>query len=792
MKFTDGLWTVKEGYQLQYPKEIADIRYSDSGITLYAPYQEQNQVTDSIGCGMLTVHISAPGPNMLSVKITNHRGSRASKVCFDLNRTSVKPQSSETENEYIYASSLLEARLSKTGNWGISFYFSGMYLTSTDIGGMAHITAPDGSTYIREQLNLSEGEYIYGLGECPGSIIRNGGTYTVWNEDAGIEYGKSSKCVPFFLSSKGYGIVVNSNDPVSYEIGNDATTSEDNGQRTMRTQFSLAGETMEYIFIGGASMKHILDQYSELIGRPSLPPAWSFGTTISTSMYGEMDEDTVYDIMEQAHIQGLPLSVIHFGPSWMKNFEWTSFLWDKERFPNPAQMLKKMHERGVRACLWVSPYISQKSPLFQEGFDANYFVNLGNGDVWQTDQQQPGSALVDFTFLVARGWYQKYIDDLMNMGVDTFQLDFGSDAPVAAPQFGADAVRHNISYRMENDALSMHNRYCYLFSEAVFEVVKRYHGKNSSFIISHSATVGSQKFPFLSMNNTVSSYEGMQNTLRSALSLSLSGFPFWSQNIGGTADDCPADLYMRWHQAAMFSPHAQTVGSYLQKTPWNYGPDAVNEALLFSKFKLGMMPYIFASAVESTSLGVPMTRPMVLEFPDDPNVAALDQQYMLGGNILVAPITSPDGIVRYYVPSGIWTNLLTRERVEGPIWKNEQHGYSTMPILARPGTVLVAGQHDTTPLYNYLENVTITLFEIPEGAEVVADVYSADLKNEGFVRVTRKNNRITVNTQGLFGQIRLLLANIFQIASTSAGVPELNEWGTLIVFEGPEISIALP
>lgn len=791
MKFTDGLWAVKEGYTIEYPKEIADIDYSDSGITLLAPYTAQERKLDTVGSGLLTVRISAAGSNMFSVKITNHRGSRVAKATLELNRAIIKPVSSETENEYIYTSSLLEVHLNKSGEWGISFYYSGRFLTATELGGMAHVIAPDGSTYIREQFRLSEGECIYGLGEQPGPIVRNGGSYDIWNEDAGVRYGRSAKTAPFFLSSRGYGVFVNSTECVSYEIGTDCTSAQDENGVTMRTQFSLAGETMEYIFIGGASMKHVLDIYSEMIGRPALPPAWSFGTWLSCPPYSDFDEDSILSMVDFAKNMNMPLSVIHLGPCWMKDFEWTSFLWDQTRFPNPQVMIKKLHENGIRVCLWVSPYISQRSPLFQEGFEGNYFVNLGNGDLWQSDHVQPGAALLDFTNLVARAWFQKGINDLINMGIDCFHLDFGGDAPVAAPQFGPVAAATGITYKNEFTASSMHNLYSYLFSEAVFEIVERKLGQNNACILSHAGFVGSQKFPFLTLDNEEASYEGMRATLQSGLSLSMSGFPYWAENIAGTADVVSPDLYMRWHQAAMFAPASMLTGVEQEKTPWALGPDALGETTLFSKFKLGLMPYIFSCAVESSSLGIPMARPMVLEFSNDPNTLALDQQYMFGPSLLVAPITSEDGIVRYYVPSGIWTNLQTRERIEGPIWKNEQHGYSTMPILARPGTILVAGANDEKPVYNYMENVTITLFEIPDGKELSTDVYAADLKNIGIVRVLKKGNRISVNVEGFYGQVRLLLANVFRIASCSAGMPELNEWGSMITLIGDSVTIEL-
>ena len=791
MKFTDGLWTVKEGYTLEYPKEIADIDYSDAGITLLAPYTAQERRADAVGCGLLSVHISAIGANMFSVKISNHKGSRAAKAVLELNEAIIKPLSSETEDEYIYSSSLLEVHFNKSGDWGISFYYSGRLLTSSELGGMAHITAPDGSTYIREQFTLSEGECIYGLGEVPGSIVRNGGSYNIWNEDAGVRYGSSAKSVPFIISSRGYGVFVNSTECVSYEIGNDCTTATDGNVVTQRTQISLSGETMEYIFIGGASMKHVLDIYSELIGRPMLPPAWSFGSWLSAPKYGEFDEDSVLSMVEFAKNMNAPLSVIHLSPCWMKDFEWTSFLWDEQRFPNPQHMIKKLHEQGIRICLTLTPYISQRSPQFQEGFDGNYFVNLGNGDMFQTDHIQAGSGLVDFSNLVARAWYQKFVDDLIRMGVDSFQLDYGADAPIASPAYGVRAASQGITYKNELDPVSMHNLYPTLFSEAVFEVLERRYGQNNAFLLAHAGFAGSQKFSCLTLDNEDASYAGMQASLQSGLSLSISGFPYWSENITGLADVVTPDLYMRWHQAAMFLPHATLGGLEQDKTFWSLGPEALEETLTFAKFKLGLMPYIFSCAVESSSLGIPMTRPMILEFPEDPNTAMLDQQFMFGPSILVAPITSEDGIVRYYVPSGTWTNLMTRERIEGPIWKNEQHSYSTMPLLARPGTILVAGTNDEKPVYSYTENATITLFEIPEGKEISTDVYSSDLKNVGYVKVLRQNNRMTISTQGLFGTIRLLLAGVFRIASCSSGIPEINEWGSMIQFSGNEVTVEL-
>lgn len=782
MKFTNGAWLAQEGYQISYPKETYEVQRDESSITIYAPFSKQYNRASVIDAGMMTIRISSPAPNILSVQISNHKGGRGKKAAFQLNSRSISPSYTETDSEYIFTSGNAEAHISKSGEFGISYFFNGRYLTSTGTKGIAYVTDADGKSYIRERLDLDVGEHIYGLGERFTPFIRNGQSLDIWNEDGGTDSDQAYKSIPFFLSGKTYGVFVNSTDRVSYEVGSECPT---------KVQFSVPGETMEYMIIAGETNKHVISLYADLVGKPALPPAWSFGLWLSTSFVTDYDEDTVLEFVDGMIDRGIPLSAFHFDCYWMKGFEWTSFLWDRDRFPDPAGLIRKLHDRGIRVCVWINPYIAQKSPIFHEGLDGNYFVNTGSGDVWQWDRWQAGMALVDFSNLVARGWFQKHLEDLIKMGVDAFKTDFGERIPVADAFYGKKAEKEGIVYHNGLSADSMHNYYTYLYNEAVFEVLEKRLGKNNACLFARSATVGCQKFPVHWGGDCLSTYPSMAESLRGGLSLALCGFGFWSHDIGGFEDGCDPDLYKRWLQFGLLSSHSRLHGNAQYKVPWMYGDEAVEVAAHFTHLKLGLMPYLFSAAVEASTVGIPMMRPMMLEFPNDEVCQNLERQYMLGSSLLCAPIFNTEGTVRYYVPKGVWTNMLTRDRIEGPCWRNEKHDYFSLPLLAKENTVLVTGKTDDSTDYDYLDSVTITIFELLENRQATADVFSADTQKTGVVRALRKGKQIVVEMEGIKGKCRLLLTNIFRIKSSSQGIPEINEWGSLIVFTAGRIEIEL-
>ena len=782
MKFTNGMWLDKEDCKISYPSEAYSADIVDNCLVIYAPYVKVTHKGNTTDGGLMTIRISSPASDVISVSMTNHAGSRAKKAAFPLNTRRMSSEVFETETHYVLASGGTEAHVAKSAPFQISFFFNGEYLTSSSGKSMAHILKNDGRSFMRERLDIEPGEYIYGLGERFTPFVRNGQSADTWNEDGGADSDQAYKCIPFYISSRNYGVLVNSTDRVSYEIASECAS---------KAQFSVPGETLEYFLIGANNMKTVLTRYADLTGHPALPPAWSFGLWLTTSFTTDYTEETVMHFVDGMIERGIPLSVFHFDCFWMKEFEWTSFIWDKRSFPDPAGLIRRLHDKGVKVCVWINPYIAQKSPLFKEGLDNNYFVNTGSGDVWQWDRWQPGMALVDFTNGLARGWYQKFLDDLIKMGVDSFKTDFGERIPVADPFYGAKAAEEGISYFTGVSPESMHNYYTYLYNATVFEILEKRLGKNQACVFARSATVGSQKFPVHWGGDSLSSYPSMAESLRGGLSLGLSGFGFWSHDIGGFEAGCTPDLYKRWTQFGLLSSHSRYHGNQEYKVPWLYGEEAVEVTRLFTRLKLRFMPYLYAAAIEASAAGIPMMRPMVLEFPEDETCRMLDRQYMLGPSLLCSPIFNETGTVHYYVPAGSWTNILTREHIMGPAWRTEKHDYFTLPLLARENSILVTGKTDGTPEYDYLDSVTVTVYDLLENTEAVADIYSVGGSKTASVSARLENGRINVRTEGLTGVIRLLLANVYGVTSASAGVPEESDWGTMIDFNRQSVEIVL-
>ena len=365
---------------------------------------------------------------------------------------------------------------------------------------------------------------------------------------------------------------------------------------------------------------------------------------------------------------GIPVSVIHFDCFWMKELTWTSLLWNKRYFPDPAGMMKRLKDKGARVCLWINPYIAEASPLFNEGAAGGWLLRKPDGDIYQVDMWQPGMALVDFTNPGARSWFAGKLRQLIELGVEAFKTDFGERIPTEVVWYdGSNPER-------------MHNYYTYLYNQTVFELLQEVKGQGQAVVFARSATCGSQKYPLHWGGDNASSYASMAETLRGGLSLGMCGFGFWSHDISGFIGTATPDLYKRWVAFGLLSSHSRLHGNDSPRMPWLYDDEAVQVLRFFSRLKVHILPYLLNSAREAHDHGWPMLRAMLLEFPDDPACQSLEMQYMLGPGLLVAPIFSPQGQAVYYLPEGEWRNLLSSETVRGPAWRKEQHGYFSLPL----------------------------------------------------------------------------------------------------------------
>ena len=702
MKFTDGFWQHRPGVSALYAQEAYDIRVDEDGrgLSILAPTRVVTGRGDTLNRPALTVQLRSPLEGVLTVRVVHHDGGRR-EPGFDL--VGARPGHGEVEVDgdiAVLRSGTLSATVRRGAPWSLELRDGDRLLTASgakslglvDVAPDAEVepgpvgnaragsAGPRSTRYVHEQLDLGVGETIYGLGERFGPLVKNGQTVDIWNADGGTSSEQAYKNVPFYLSSRGYGVLVDHTGHVSFEVGSEAVE---------RVQFSVAGEELVYHVVSGGTPAGVLERYTALTGRPPLLPAWASGLWLTTSFTTDYDEATVTSFIDGMAERDIPLEVFHFDCFWMREFQWCDFAWDTRVFPDPDGMLARLHERGLKVCVWINPYIAQRSPLFEEGAEKGYLVRRPDGSVWQWDLWQSGMALVDFTDPGAVAWYQGHLRRLLEQGVDSFKTDFGERIPLDVVwSDGADPER-------------MHNRYADLYNRAVWDVLREHRGEGEAVLFARSATAGGQTMPVHWGGDNSSTLVSMAESLRGGLSLALSGFGYWSHDIGGFEGMPDPVVFKRWVAFGLLSSHSRLHGSQNYRVPWLFdeaeGRDeadplsAVSVLRRFTRLKLSLLPYLQTAGREAASAGLPVMRPMVLAFPDDPACRYLDRQYLLGPDLLVAPVFDADGAVELYLPRGRWTDWWTGEVVEGGGWRTERHALDSLPLYVREGAVLPTG-----------------------------------------------------------------------------------------------------
>lgn len=769
MKFSNGCWLQKEDCACFSPAQIYFTKIEKDRVTLCAPTNKINHRGDTLGGVNLTIQISAPYPEVLRIQTYHHMGLKERMPQFEL----AAPQNGnlaaeETEKQIIVKSGELRIEIEKESGafvfWRGAEKITGsgwrdLAYMKTNWRGSAYDKGPE-DAYMREQLSISVGELVYGLGERFSAFVKNGQSVDIWNEDGGTSTEQSYKNIPFYLSNKGYGVFVNHPEKVSFEVATEMVT---------KVEFSVPGENLDYFLINGPTMKEVLMRYTDITGKPALPAPWTFGLWLSTSFTTNYDEKTVNSFVDGMIERGIPLSVFHFDCFWMKDFHWCDFTWDERVFPDPEGMLKRLKEKGLKICVWINSYVGQESPLFEEGVKGGYFLKRANGDVWQWDMWQPGLAIVDFTNPAACEWYGKKLEALLDMGVDCFKTDFGERIPT-------DCVYYDGS-----DPVKMHNYYTYMYNKTVHDVIAKKKGEKEAILFARSATAGGQKFPVHWGGDCWSDYESMEESLRGGLSLTSSGFGFWSHDIGGFESTSTPDVYKRWCAFGLLSTHSRLHGSTSYRVPWAYDEEAVDVVRYFAKLKARLMPYLYRNAIETAKTGVPMMRSMVLEFTEDRNCAYLASQYMLGDSLLVAPIFNEDGIAEYYLPEGRWTSLLSGDVKEGGRWYKEKHGYLSIPLYVREGSIVAMGARDDNAVYDYADGTTFRVYALADGGEAQTTVYDTENREAVKAAVTHCGSGYEIQVSG---------GTDVKVALMHAGTPKTVSCA--YEMEGDHVVIAVP
>lgn len=606
MKFTNGYWMIRDGVDALYAREAYELAAdaTTESLNVLAPTSVVRGRYDTLNLPTFNVDITTPAEGVIRVCAEHWQGA-TEYPGFPLNadepgnRDYVTVQANGNGDGEVGVNGAdvtlttggLTVKVVKGAPWNLTFIgedgkvlteSAGKSLGRFKLGAESNVTAQpvsefgvsmDGSAhdesdvFIAIQLHLSVGEDVYGLGERFGAYVKNGQSVDIWNEDGGTASEQGYKDIPFYMTSNGYGVLVNNRGHVSFEIGSENTEA-----------------------------------------------------TINSFIDGMAERD-------------IPLAAFHYDCYWMREFHWCDFEWDKRFFGDIESTLKRLHE------------------------DKGYLVRKPNGEVWQTDFWQAGMGLVDFTNPAAREWFKDKVKALLNQGADAIKTDFGERIP-------RDVVWYDGSPK-----LSMHNWYTQLYNQAVFEAIEETYGKGNACLYARSATVGGQQQPVHWGGDCESTFNGMAQSLRAGLSLTSSGFGFWSHDIGGFEGAFPDPaVYKRWVAFGMLGSHSRLHGSTVYRVPWLFdeedekngvalvpGQTAVDVVREFTKLKLELMPYVYQLGLQPHVNGTPVMRSMFVEFPDDPACRTLDRQYMFGPSMLVAPVFTYSGEVSYRFRCGCAT-----------------------------------------------------------------------------------------------------------------------------------------
>ncbi|KAK0627443.1 glycoside hydrolase family 31 protein [Immersiella caudata] len=757
MKFRDGQWLAAEGVHAEYAEEVYRISSTSSGkgISLLCPTKKIRSRGDTLNLSTLTIDIEPAFDGVLSVETTHWQGALRRGPHFELfpdGKPEVESSVVKGDKGTTLSSGSLSATVSgKEHTFEISFHPADGEKRLTALQyrsvGLAYTPAPTTPMqtsdmrnikhHIFTQTTIGVGESIHGLGERFGAFNKVGQTVSLWNADGGTSSDQAYKNISFWMSSRGYGVFIDTPERVDLEIGS---------ERCCRAQTSVEGQRLKWYLIYGPSPREILQKYSILTGTPGSVPAWSFGLWLSTSFTTSYDEATVSSFLSGMKARDIPVEVFHFDCFWLKAFQWCDFEFDSDMFPDPAGQIARLKAEGTvkKICVWINPYLGQASPVFAEAAAKGYLLKRLNGDIFQWDLWQTGMAIIDFTNPSACAWFTSRLNSLFDIGIDCIKTDFGERIP------SIDVAWHDPTV----DPRRMHNYYSFLYNALVYRALQSRFGPRSAVLFARSATAGTQRFPLTWGGDCESTPEAMAESIRGGLSLGLCGFSFWSVDIGGFEGSPAPWIYKRWVAWGLLCSHSRLHGSNSYRVPWTVdnddaSPEGCSATLAkWTHLKARLMPYLFAQAQESTRGGLPLSlRAMCIEFPEDPTAWTLDRQFMVGNSLLVTPIFEEDGTVQFYLPKGRWTNFFTGEVKAGPGWVEETHSFATLPLYVREGTLLVLGREgEKRTVYDYAEDVEVRSYFAEECTRAVV----VDGEGEEVVVLEVKGGEI-VGREGLKG-----------------------------------------
>jgi alpha-D-xyloside xylohydrolase len=555
---------------------------------------------------------------------------------------------------------------------------------------------------------LAPDEKIFGCGESFTRLNKRGQKINVYTRDGmGVQAELMYKPIPFFMSSNGYGMFVHTSAPVTFDFGQ--YYDQHNVIYTKDENLDL------FIFLG--SPKDILSEYTSVTGRSPVPPLWSFGFWMSRITYKA--EDEVRDVAAKLREHQIPADVIHLDTGWFETDWRSNYKFSTSRFRDPAKMISDLKQQGFHISLWQYTYFTSKNEIYKEALDKGYVVRNEGGTLPFED------AVLDFSNPETVKWYQGLLANLLKMGVGAIKVDFGEGAPI------------NGLYASGRTGLYEHNLYPLRYNKAVAEITKQITG--GSIIWARSAWAGSQRYPLHWGGDAENTNSAMAAELRGGLSFGLSGFTYWSHDVGGFVERAPRDLYRRWMAFGVLTSHTRAHGAP-PREPWEYDEALTEDFRRALGLKYSLMPYIYAQAKDSSAHGYPMVRTLFFEYPNDPTSWLVEDEYMFGPDLLCAPLFEDSAERNVYLPPGSWIDYQTGKIYSGGQWHKIAAGQIPIVLLARDHSVIphVKVAQSTSQIdwsdvelrvFNTDSSPVSALFALPDGpsATITVENRQADL-----------------------------------------------------------------
>ncbi|QEE50866.1 alpha-xylosidase [Flavobacterium alkalisoli] len=577
----------------------------------------------------------------------------------------------------------------------------------------------DYSRSVAPVFSLEPDEKIFGCGESFTQFNKRGQKVVLWTDDAnGVQNETMYKPIPFYMSSRGYGVFMHTSTPITVDFG-----KYFDGANKM-----MIGDDVADLFIFIGEPKDILDEYTDLTGKASMPPLWSFGFWMSRITY--FSEKEGRQIAKDLRKNKIPSDVIHFDTGWF-DVDWrNNYEFASERFDDPAKMMSDMKKDGFNVCLWQLPYFTPRNTLFNEIVDNGLAVKDRKGNLPYED------AVLDFSNPETVKWYQAKLKHLMDQGVAVFKVDFGEAAP-------AEGIYHS-----GRTGFYEHNLYPLRYNKAVAELTQR--EKGYTLIWARSTWAGSQRYPLHWGGDAATTNGAMSATLRGGLSLGLCGFSFWSHDVGGFVTKSPEDLYKRWTPFGMLTSHVRSHGEPPTE-PWLYSEDFLNSFRKADNMRYELMPYIYAQAKESSEKGLPMMRALFVEYPQDAGSWLIDNEYLFGSDMLVAPLFEEVTERDVYLPPGQWIDYQTKKIYEGG-WHRIAAGELPIIVLVKNGTAIPHIKLAQSTKDMDWSKITLKVYAAEGTTTANAKVYLPEGEALQNITLTKKGSGFEVNSNPLNGK----------------------------------------